>query len=151
MSKYQLWSRDEYGQGSILMTSEDIDEVVKKGKEEVTNINVNNALTADDRERNWEAYFVDISSSNKKKVKYIYGGPNPRDKKTIYAITPKTVSTISLSDVPKAEVKIYLGNISNSRNVEKSWWGTDAARRPITNLDHQELNGKTMFFVKKVD
>ena len=52
MSKFQLWSRDEYGQGSIIMTSEDVNEVIKRGKQEVTNLNVQNALTSTDRENN---------------------------------------------------------------------------------------------------
>ena len=150
MSRYQLWSRDEYGQGSIIGTYDDVEEAIKKGKEEVTSLNVSNALTMDDRERNWEAYFVHISSPKKKKVNYVYGGPNSHDTKTIYAMTGKEPTVVALKDIPEAEVKIYLGNISSSRKVEKDWWGTDVARRPITDLAHQDLNGKTMFFVKKI-
>ena len=77
MTKFQLWSRDEYGAGSILFTSEKIDEVIKRCKEEVTNINVNNALTTDDRERNWEAYMVVVESGFKRDTKkYIYDCEN---------------------------------------------------------------------------
>ena len=152
MSKYQLWSRDEYGQGSILTTSEDIDEVIKKAKEEVTNINVNNALTSTDRENNWEAYFVDIKNTNKKsKIKYAYGSLDVHVKDRVYAITEKEVKSTVLSEIPKASVSIYLGNISTDRKVEKDWVGTDLRVRPISSVDSADLQGKIQFFVKKIN
>ena len=152
MSKYQLWSRDEYGQGSILATSEDIDEVIKKAKEEVTNINVNNALTSTDRENNWEAYFVDIKNTNKKsKTKYAYGSLDVHVKDRVYAITEKEVKSTVLSEISKASVNIYLGNISTDRKVEKDWVGTDLRVRPISSIDSADLQGKIQFFVKKIN
>lgn len=155
MSKYQLWSRDEYGQGSIIFTSEDIDEVVKRAKEEVTDANVNNSLTSDDRERNWEAYMVMVVSSKKKTkssiTRYVYAGGDPRSKNDVYVIAPGGASrTVSIDDVPKAKIKIYLGNISTSRKKEIDWFAKDARGNPIETIDHQDLQAKTQFFVKKV-
>ncbi len=151
MSKFQLWSRDEYGQGSIIMTSEDIQEVIKRGKEEVTNLNVQNALTSTDRENNWEAYFVNVKTSAKKsKTTYVYGSLDVHAKDRVYAITEKDVKDIVLSEVPKAEVEIYLGNISTSRHEEKDWIGADLRVRPISTVDHADLQAKTIFFIKKV-
>ena len=151
MSKFQLWSRDEYGQGSIIMTSEDIDEVIKRGKQEVTNLNVQNALTSTDRENNWEAYFVDIKTSAKNsKTKYVYGSLDVHVKDRVYAITSDSVKDIVLSEVSKEKVEIYLGNISANRNEEKDWIGTDLVARPIDNVDHADLQSKTIFFIKKI-
>ena len=151
MSKFQLWSRDEYGQGSIIMTSEDIDEVIKRGKQEVTNLNVQNALTATDRENNWEAYFVNVKTSAKKsKTKYVYGGLDRHTKDRVYAVAENSVKDIVLSEVPKAVVEIYLGNVSTSRHEEKDWIGADLRVRPISDVNHADLQGKTIFFVKKV-
>ena len=151
MSKFQLWSRDEYGQGSIIMTSEDIDEVIKRGKQEVTNLNVQNALTSTDRENNWEAYLVTVETSIKSsKTKYAYGGLDLHTKDRVYAITEKDVKSTVLSDVPKAVVEIYLGNISTSRHEEKDWIAASLRARPIDNVDHPDLQDKTMFFVKKI-
>lgn len=152
MSKYQLWSRDEYGQGSIVLTSEDIDEVIKKGKEEVTNANVSNALTADDRARNWEAYMVNIVSGNEdyENTKYVYGGPHAKATDTIYRIAENAEDIIKLSEVPSAVVRIYLGNISTDRNKEEDWFACDVARKVIDNIIHQDLADKTMYFVKKI-
>ncbi len=151
MNKYQLWSRDEYGQGSIIMTSEDIDEVIKRGKQEVTNLNVQNALTSTDRENNWEAYFVNVKTSAKRsKTIYAYGSLDVHAKDRVYAITESSVKDIVLSEVPKAVVEIYLGNISSNRKEEKDWIGADLRARPIDNVDHPDLQSKTIFFVKKV-
>ena len=151
MSKYQLWSRDEYGQGSIIMTSEDIQEVIKRGKQEVTNINVQNALTSTDRENNWEAYFVNVKTTKKKsKTTYVYGSLDVHAKDRVYAVTEKDVKDMVLSEIPKAEVEIYLGDISTNRKEEKDWLGSDLRVRPITIVGHPDLQNKTIFFVKKV-
>lgn len=151
MAKFQLWSRDEYGQGSILMTSENVDDVIKRAKEEVTSINVNNALTTTDRERNWEAYFVEIKTAKNAKTKYIYGGLDVHTKDRVYAVTESDVKSIVLSEIPKkASVKIYLGNISTSRNEEKDWTGEDLVVRKVTSVDSPDLEGKISFFIKKV-
>jgi hypothetical protein len=151
MSKFQLWSQDEYGQGSIIMTSEDIDEVIKRGKQEVTSLNVQNALTSTDRENNWEAYFVNVKTASKKsKTKYAYCGRDIHTLDRVYAVTEKDVKDIVLSEVPKAEVEIYLGNISVDRKVEKDWITADLRARPFSNLDNPELKSKMMFFVKRV-
>lgn len=151
MSKFQLWSRDEYGQGSIIMTSEDIDEVIKRGKQEVTDLNVNNALTTTDRERNWEAYMVDIKVQGKKsKVKYVYGATDVHTKNRIYAVIEDKVEDKVLNDIPKAVVRIYLGNISTERQKEEDWYAKDVRQNIIDSVDHPDLQGKISFFVKKI-
>jgi len=150
MAKYQLWMRDQYGQGSILFTSEKLSDVIKRAKDEVTKANVSNALTADDRERNWEAYMVEISSENDEETKYVYGGPYAQATDTIYAFNGDEEQTVKLADIPDAVVRIYLGDISVDRHKEKDWIATDPSKRIIKSIDHQDLQDKTMFFVKKV-
>jgi len=149
MASYQLWSRDEYGQGSILLTSTDIDEIIKRAKQEITDINVNNALTASDRERSWEAYMVDIKTPNKK-TKYVYGGSEPLMYKAAYAITGEDAKSVPLQDIKKATVRIYLGNVSASRANEKDWFAKDVKGNTIESTDHEDLQGKTSFFIKKI-
>lgn len=151
MSKFQLWSRDEYGQGSILMTSEDINEVVKRGKKEVTELNVNNALTSDDRERNWEAYMVQVSTSKRSKTRYIYGGEDPHIKNVVYVIDKNdNIKSVALKDVPEAQIKVYLGNVSTTRQKEEDWFAKDVRRKEITTADHPDLQDKTSFFIKVI-
>ncbi len=149
MKKYQLWSRDEYGQGSILMTSDNISEVISRGKKEITSINVQNALTDEDRERNWEAYMVFIESSKRrnKNKHYVYAGSSSRDRNKAYVIDGDVVECISLEDIPEYQIKIYLGDISTERGKEVDWYATDVKQKEINRVDHPELEGKTQLFV----
>lgn len=155
MAKFQLWSRDEYGQGSIIFTNDDLKEIIKKAKETVTVANVNNALTVDDRERAWEMYFPVISSgnnSNNKKYIYLYGGRGALNKEIFYAVNKKTgdVSHVSWEDIKDPSVGIYLGNISTDRNKEVEWMAKNYKSQIINKIDDAELNSKTMLFIKVV-
>jgi hypothetical protein len=153
MAKYQLWSRDEYGQGSILFTSDNLEEVEKRAKQEVTAINVQNALTTDDREKNWEAYMVHIESDAKrdKYQRYVYNGSSPRTKNSVYGVKKDgSVESITLQDIPKLVTKIYLGNISTNRNKEVDWFAKDARRNEITSINHADLNDKMKFFIVQI-
>jgi len=154
MTKYQLWSRDEYGQGSILFTSEDLQEVVKKGKQEVTSLNVGNALTTDDREKNWEAYMVMVGStdSGRDHKRYVYSGSNPRNTQNVFGVKKDgSVDDITLSDIPALMIRIYLGDVSTKRGEELDWYAKDARRKVIDKIDHPDLDAKTRFFVSKVE
>jgi len=154
MTKYQLWSRDEYGQGSILFTSEDLEEVVKEAKNAVTAVNVQNALTADDREKNWEAYMIMVGSTQKsrKHKRYVYAGSTVRDKGKVYGIKKDgSVDAITLNDIPSKMVRIYLGDISTKRGEEMDWYAKDSRQRVIETVDHPDLDAKTHFFVVKVN
>lgn len=152
MSKFQLWGRDEYGQGSIYFTSENINEIFKNAKEKVTDINVNNSLTSDDRDRNWEAYFPFIESSKKSdnnKKMFFYGGKDTLNKDVFFSVDKKSgsVSVVDKDYYESLSIKIYLGNISTSK-VEKHWFAKDTKMKEINSLSDQNLNGKTIFFIK---
>jgi hypothetical protein len=149
MSRFQLWSRDEYGQGSILMTSEDINEVVKRAKSEVTELNVNNALTATDRENNWEGYYLIVTGNDENS--YFYGGTQGLDH-VYFSLNKETkqVGKVKLSDIPEVSIQAYLGNISTNRSQEKDWFGLDARRRPIDRADHPDLATKTKYFIQAI-
>lgn len=154
MLKYQVWSRDEYGQGSILATYEDLDEAIKRTKHEVTNINVNNALTQDDKEKNWEAYMVMIGSTTKsrKHKRYVYAGGNPRTANDVYGVQKDgSLDSITLNDVPALMVRIYLGDISTKRGEEVDWYAKDIRRNVIEKVDHPELDAKTHFFISTIE
>ena len=121
-------------------------------KKEITNLNVNNALTSNDRERNWEAYMVMVKSTAKKSdKKYVYAGGDPRTKNNVYVVDKDGESEmISIQDVPSLMIRIYLGDISTKRDEEVDWYAKDARRNIIESIDHTDLNDKTQFFIKKV-
>ncbi len=156
MSKFQLWNRDEYGQGTILYTSEELFDVIKAAKEQVTEENVNNALVADAKEQNWEVYFPLIASEVKtenNKYTYIYGGKGALNKDIFYRVIKSSgeISNIELSDIKKPVIRIYLGDISAERNKEKEWYASDVKGNTLDSLNRDELRDKSMLFVKIVD
>lgn len=153
MAKFQLWKRDEYGQGSIVVPSGTIEELFAKAKAEVTDVNVNNALTGDDRERNWEAYFPVVSSKKKSKnMIFFYGGNGSLNRAIFYAMNEKTgeVKEVEKEDISDLDIKIYLGNISATKKVVKEWFAEDTRKKLVTSMSYSELASKTMFFIKVV-
>ena len=50
---YQLCSKDEYGQVAIVGTYDDITASIGEAKRLVTDDNINNALTLDEKLKNW--------------------------------------------------------------------------------------------------
>lgn len=155
MPRFQLCSRDEYGQTAILKTSEKLEEISTEGRRHVTDLNVNNALTMTDRDKNWEAYLPILTASTKKlndQYVFLYGGKGPLNKDLTFAVDRKTGSVVNIEpDVAaKLKVQIYLGNVSTKRGVEEDWFAVDIHRRPIEKLDHPELRDKTIFYVKAI-
>ena len=153
MSKYQLWMRDEYGQGTILLTSEDVMDVIEEGKKKVTEANVQNALTMDDRDKNWEAYMVMVGSTQKgrKHRRYAYSGSNPRTVEDVLGVNKDgSTDAMTLQNVPQLILRIYLGNISTDRNKEVDWYAKDARKKMIESVDHDDLRDKTHYFIVKV-
>ena len=132
----------------------DIDEVITRGKKEVTDANVSNALTTADRERNWEAYMVVVGSGGKQtksaNTKYVYAGGDPRNVDVVYAIKNEKCTTTILGDIKNVVVRIYLGNVSTSRKEEIDWYAKDLSGNIIDSVFHPDLADKMHFFVKEV-
>ena len=175
MVNFQLCSRDEYGQASILQTSSNLDEMTERMVREVNSLNVDNALTVDDKKRNWTAYAVKLFT---KKTTYVYAEKNNRRKDIAYEInrTVKTtekvsipdpkkpvegeiriahtevppvtkfsVTEINVSEIKNCDVKILLGTLDG-----KEWFAEDARGKVINSLSHPDLENKTVFFIRKV-
>jgi len=138
---YQLCMRDEYGQGSILLTNEDLDEVIKRCKREVNAVNVDNALTIADKKRNWESYMVEIDGE------YTYAG---KDGRGVDQVFDSSGTTMKLSEVD-VELKMYCGTLDG-----EDWYASVPSRTvrgkedEVTALTHETLQGKNVYFIKLV-
>lgn len=153
--RFQLWSRDEYGQGSILMTTDDVEKIIAEGKKRATDANVNNALTGDDRNRNWDTYFPIVISESPQSASskyFLYGGRGPLNKEVFYSISKKNgeVKEISLKDIPKGKLQMYLGDIASNRGEVQDWFASDLRGKPIESLEHQDLRSKVVIFIKVI-
>ncbi len=139
--KYELWSRDEYGQNLIVGRYDDIKSLLKSAKNEVNNLNVDNALSVSEKENNWEAYFVEIESEVPNT--YVYAGNNPDGKHRYYDMSNGKGDLTLLSS--NLNLKFYLGDLNN-----KPWYASDRKSNIISNIDHEMLNNKTVFFTRTI-
>lgn len=142
MLKFQLWSRDEYGQSSIINSSDDFMDIVEQGKKMVHGMNVDNALTVEDKKRNWEGYFPIIESQNKQ---YVYGGKDVHQKDIVYAINNDDLQSVPIIELKNCVIKMYLGHLDRV-----DWYAENSKRKEIDSLSDIDLQGKAVYFVRKV-
>lgn len=143
--KYQLWSRDEYGQNSIVASSPDAEKLSQRAQQEVTKINVDNSLSVDEKKRNWEAYFVELIDENGDPIEdAVYGGLDSMGRHCV------TTSEPGLKSVPiehtNAKVRVFCGVLDGEK-----WYGHNDRNKPIDSLKDGALLGKTSYFIKRVD
>jgi hypothetical protein len=57
---FQLMQRDEFGTTSIIAAGKDIKKLIVEAKKNLQDMNINNALASEEKERNWEGYMVEF-------------------------------------------------------------------------------------------
>jgi len=146
-TRFELWSYDEYNQGSIIASSNDFDVVAKKVQQFITEINVDNALSASEKDNAWEAYFPQVFSGKNVDKTTLYAG-NKRDGKH-YATVQKDGKWEQIVMPKNAKVRFYLGEVQKGK-TKNSWYLTDHKGVEITSLDAQPLERKTVLFIKVI-
>lgn len=141
MAVYQLWFRDEYGQGAIMGTSDSCEELFDKITRMVTSDNVDNALTREEKENNWESYSVILESE---KNNYYYAGKSATRQQMVINNDGNEVPLDSIED--DLQVKIFLGILDDN-----PWFAKTKTRNPkeIDTLDSDDLLEKDVYFIKK--
>jgi len=143
-TKYQLCSRDEYGQTGIFYTDENLDKVMAKGKEEVTIAN-DNSLTAEEKKRNYEAYFVEMPPIGG--TKQVYAGKDGHGEDIAYKLAAEGIQTFKALN---SKVKIFIGKLDRKGKDTVDTYASDIKGNMIETLNHPDLNGKTAWFIRKV-
>ena len=147
--KFQLWSTDEYGQSTIVGSGEDLEKLVKFGKTEVSKENVDNALTVDDKKRNWELCFpVVVGQDGKELAGVFYGGKNSQGKHIALIGKGDNYEVQSLNDAlasVSGSVRFYLGKLDG-----QEWVVTDEKKKIVSLFTHKDILGKTVLFIKKI-
>jgi hypothetical protein len=147
MIKFQLYYTDEYNQSSILANSEKLSEIIEEAKRRVTEDNVNNSLTVADKERNWESYFVEITSHRKEESLAIHAGKNRFGRESVYLISKDGITEHEATEVVEnGGVKVYLGNLD-----KVDWYAKDARNNEITKFGDENLNGKACYYIKAIE
>jgi hypothetical protein len=146
-SRIELWSYDEYGQGSIVVSHTDPEEIGKRAKKYVSELNVENALSLDEKDKAWEAYFPVIMEDGKPKDTALYAG-NKRDGKHRFYERSVDGTWILTTLDPKTDIRFFLGEINRGRGNKKDWYLADQWGREVKNLSDPLLERKTVLFVK---
>lgn len=145
--RYELWSYDEYGQGSIVSSSENIEDVIQKGRSFVTQSNVENALAATDRETSWEAYFPLVYKGKTLSKDVFYGGNKKTGKHSVWVKDGKKWKQEEMGKDQK--VRFFLGTIKNGK-TETDWFLQSDKKEEVSSFKDEKLHGKTVLFIKVV-
>ena len=145
MDKFQLCSQDEYGIRAIIYTTENIEKAITEGKKKVNEVNVNNALTAEEKKLNWEAYLVQFVPSSKNNKGYTYAGIGNRGIPQFYKNSDFSLFDHQEDKDLKGEIKIYLGKLDG-----EDWYATDSKKSSVNKITHPVLQDKTCYFIRKV-
>jgi hypothetical protein len=145
-ARAELWAYDEYNQGQIIGTGGDLSKLIADAKRFVTETNVDNALTFDQKGDQWEAYFPEIMKDGEPDPDALYAG-NKQNGQPYYYRRGKDGSW-SKEALPKnAEIRFYLGQINRGR-VKDEWYLTDFKGNEIADLKSSLLERKTVLFIK---
>ena len=149
---YQLCMRDEYGQGSILFSDNDLEKVMKRCKQEINSVNVDNALTVEAKKQNWESYMVIIEAgedAEQEEMKYIYAGKDGRGKDQVFNVDDEIIKLEELEE--ELSFKMFLGQLDG-----EDWFASVPSRKVrgeedmVDSLTHEALSGKNLFYIRPV-
>jgi hypothetical protein len=145
-ARAELWAYDEYNQGSIIGTGTDISKLIQDARRFVTETNVDNALTLDQKGDQWEAYFPEICKNGVPDPDAIYAGDKQNGMPFYYSRAAD--GSWKKEVLPRnAEVRFYLGEINRGR-VKDEWYLSDFKGNEIGDLKSSLLERKTVLFIK---
>lgn len=143
--RYQAWSTDEYGQNSILQTSADFKEIFNVLEKTLGEMNVENALTSDEKLSNWEAFLpVVVNEKNEISTQVLYAGRNTKGHYVFYVMDGDNYDEVGFDDVKdNYSVRFYLGKLDN-----EAWFATNQAIRNkdnfLNDITEEIVRGKTI-------
>jgi len=130
----EIWMRDEYGQANIQGRVADFNAAIMRGHELLDSYNMDNALTAAEKDKNWEC-FIPICTEA---PEMIYGG---RVRGTVdFFFDPKD-GTINETK----SARIILGKKNG-----QLWYAKDHKNKELDSLNDNNLSNKAYIFFKKV-
>jgi hypothetical protein len=142
--RIELWSYDEFNQGSIVASGFDLAQIIKSAKAIVTEENCGNSLAAGEIEKHWTTYFPELSLG---KTPILYGGNKRNGQHSAYVQEDGAWKNVPLP--PQAKIRHFLGNV-RYRNEVTPWYLADFRGNEINTLNSQFLESKTVLFIKVV-
>lgn len=130
----EVWTRDEYGQSSLHGRFNNKEEAIKKASSILESMNLDNALTDLEREKNWECFMPIIKHSSN----MLYAGKIKGTHHTFF-------DADSGDTVQSEKANVLLGNKNKGE-----WTAKNHKNIEIDNLNDPLLKMKSFVFFKKV-
>lgn len=159
---YQLCKRDEYGQTSIEASSQNPKGLIKTARDMITSENMENALTMDFKQLEWESYLPEFLDEEGNPLEDVYyGGPGTDGKGVIYVVGDDEVKKYKLGEVD-FNIKFFIGNENKGKNSPAvphyavGWFievdeneKKSRVRKEIDIFEHDDLGMKSAYFIVK--
>jgi len=147
---FQVCLRDEYGQTSIVSGKkhDNILDAVTEAKELVTEDNINNALTLEEKKRNWSSYYVellDIEDQLDNNVIYSGKGTGGRDMVLFLSEDNDKIEKWRLDDTD-AKIRLFIGKLFDI-NEQGPWYAEDTKKKIVDKLSGEILMGKSVYYI----
>jgi|LauGreDrversion4_2_1035121.scaffolds.fasta_scaffold01102_10 hypothetical protein len=130
----EVWTRDEYGQASLHGRFSNKEEAMKKANSLLESMNLDNALTSIEREKNWECYMPMVKHSSN----MLYGG-------RVKGVAHTFFDADSGESTSLDKASVYLGKKNDS-----VWLAKNHKNIELDNLNDPSLKMKSFVFFKKV-
>jgi len=140
-NKIQVWLWDEYNQGTILYSCDDSKTALDKAKKHVTDLNLNNSLTFDEQNANWEVFLPVIDEN------VLYAGNKTNGKHYFYEI--EDGSWVKKEFKNLKNLKMFLGSVEQSNKSLKDLFLSKKDKN-VNDLDHVDLKNKSVVFFKVI-
>jgi len=155
---YQLCTRDEYRQLSILEVGDNVDALIAKARQLVTNENMENALTMTEKEKDFTFILPEFLDSGDATTQVVYAGKNGRDQHMVLLVgeTIEDSDEVRLSELAAQNedmgVQFYIGTtiIDRKKELTEDYYAKTPRGDVIGDIDDTYLEGKTVFFIKKI-
>ena len=147
---YQLIRRDEYGGADIVASSQDLKEVVKAAYKNVTEDNIANALTFDDKMNDWETYWVEILDEDGNPSLEAMFGSMDRGSNFVYHFHDGVAEKKYLDEV-SVPMRFYIGTDNGKKlYASKVVRGKPGEREAITDIKDMILRDKGYYYIKVI-
>lgn len=149
MAKFQLWKKNEYGDNGIVASSQDYDVLVNRAKKAVTEDNFENALTYDEKLKNWESYFVEVLDEEGSVIKNALYAGKPNTKHMLYLVSDDKVQEIKLEETGVG-LRFFIGREGSEKKGFKEMFAVTPKKQPITSINDHYLEGKMVYYIRSV-
>ncbi|MAG27477.1 hypothetical protein CMI47_18240 [Candidatus Pacearchaeota archaeon] len=138
----ELWIRDEYGQASIIDRSDDPSALFRKAMDKLEDENLDNALTAEETEKNWTCYLpVSVDGSGDVILEHLYSGSSSPGRYDFIDLSNGNVSRIPVDSL---DLRMLVGKVDGEYISVK-----DHKRNLVADLNSETLRLKSFLFFKE--